>query len=236
MATPDPDAKKLAPPTLHHLNHSQSQRILWLLEELGIEYNLVLHARNLKTHRAPDEIKSVQELGKSPTLVTADGHTIIESSAIAAYLLKTYDTAGKFAAENWVRDEELTSFAGSTLGAILSIEMLFDVAAKQTPWPLVYLARAARNGIQKQFTKAEFVKDLGFLEKELGEKEWFNGKTLGRSDIMLSWPCDLIDMRGYVDFDKEYPRIGAWRKRIRARDAWKRAMEKGKNEYDLSSW
>lgn len=169
-------------------------------------------------------------------LVTSDGRVIIETSAIAAYLLKTYDTTGKFAAEDYIMDETLTSFAGSTLGAILSIEMLFDMAAKHTPWPLVYIARAVRNGIQNQFTKGEFQKDLGYLETELGDNEWFNGERLGRSDVMLSWPLDLMDMRGFVDFKKEYPKLAAWRERVQSRPAWRRGMEKGKHEYNLSTW
>jgi len=235
MATPDPDVKKAGVPTLHHLNHSQSQRILWLLEELDIEYNLVIYKRT-KTYRAPDELKAVQELGKAPMLITSDGRVIIETSAIAAYLLKTYDPKGRFAAEDYIRDEVLTSFAGSTIGPVISTEMLFDMAAKHTPWPLVYLARVVRRGIQNSFTKAEFAKDLKYLEKEIGEKDWFNGDMLGRSDIMLSFPLDLVNMRGYVDYEKEYPRVAAWRKRIQEREAWKRGIVKGGSEYDLGSW
>jgi len=230
------DTKNAGPPTFHHLNHSQSQRILWLLEELEIEYNLVFHARDTKTHRAKDDLKEVHPLGKAPQLVTFDGRVIVETSAIAAYLLKTYDPTGKFAAEDYISDETLTSFAGSTLGAILSIEMLFDMAAKHTPWPLVYIARALRRGIQNQFTKAEFEKDLLYLEEQLGEGEWFNGERIGRSDVMISWPLDLMSMRGYVDFEGQYPRLAAWRKRVQSRPAWRRAMEKGKHEYDLSTW
>lgn len=180
-------------------------------------------------------MENIQELGKGPTLVTGDGLTIIESSAIIAYLIKTYDTAGKFTTVDWILDETLTSFSGSTLGPLVSVEMLFDVAAKHTPWPLVYISRAFRSGIQKSFTTKEFKKDLGYLEKELGEKKWFNGDNIGRSDIMLSWPMDMIAQRGWVDFKAEYPRIDAWRERIQIRDAWKKALEKGSG-YDLTSF
>lgn len=213
--------------------HSQSQRIIWLLEELGIEYKLVLYAR--VQGRAPPEMKSVHQLGKSPTLVTADGKAIIESSAIVAYLLKTYDTDGKFASEDWLRDEVLTSFAGASLGPVNAIELLFDIASRRTPWPLVYIARKVRGGIQRAFTSAEFEKDLQYLEGELGDREWFNGKQLGRSDVMLSFPVDTIAQRGWVDLAKDYPKIDAWRKRIWSRQAWKRGLEKG-NGYDLNLW
>lgn len=207
---------------------------MWLLEELGIEYNLVVYKRD-QGHRAPPEMEKIQELGKGPTFVTADGVTIIESSAIVAYLIKTYDTTGKFTTGDWILDETFTSFAGSTLGPLVSVEMLFDVAAKHTPWPLVYISRAFRTGIQNSFTTKEFKKNLGYLEKELAEKTWFNGKNIGRSDIMLSWPMDMITQRGWVDFKKEYPKIDAWRERILMRDAWKSALEKGSG-YDLTSF
>lgn len=160
---------------------------------------------------------------------------IIESSTIVTYLLKEYDTSGKFATDDWIRDDALTSFAGSSIGPVTGIEMLFDMAAKHTPWPLVYLSRAVRNSVQSSFTMAEFQKDIGYLEKELGDKEWFNGATLGRSDFMLSWPCDLISQRGWVDFNKDYPKIGEWRQRIQDREAWKRGLEKG-NGYNLTVW
>lgn len=134
-----------------------------------------------------------------------------------------------------MRDETLTSFAGATMGPITAIEMLFDIAAKRTPWPLVYVARAMRRGIQSNYTDKEMKKSLVFLEGELGENEWFNGKELGKCDVMLSWPMDTMAQRGYADFKGDYPRLAAWRERIQSREAWKRALEKG-NGYDLGSW
>lgn len=238
MATTNETAETPKPkgPTLHHLNNSQSQRILWLCEELSIAYNfeytLVNHYRNKKTHRAPPELESIHQLGKSPILVTADGTALVESCAIAAYLLKTYDTSNKFGTEDWLRDETLVSFAGTSLGNVTMIELLVDIAAKQTPWPLSYITKAIRRGLQKTFTTAEFKKAFTYLEKELGDNEWFNGKELGRSDFIMSWPFDNIAQRGWFDF-KEYPKIAAWRQRIQSRDAWKRALEKG-NGYDLT--
>ena len=170
--------------------------------------------------------------GKSPILVTAEGTALVESSAIALYLLKTYDRSGKFGTDNWLRDETLVSFAGTSLGSVTMIELLLDIAAKQTPWPLSYIPKAIRSGLQKAFTTAEFKKAFTYLERELGDDEWFNGKELGRSDIIMSWPFDNIAQRGWFDF-KEYPKIAAWRQRIQNREAWKKGLEKG-NGYDLA--
>lgn len=184
-------------------------------------------------HRAPKEMTKVQRLGKSPTLVTADGRPIIESSAIATYLLKTYDTDGRFASEDWIRDEELTSFAGASLGAITTLELTLEIVVMRTPWPFSYIMRAAQRGFNKAFTGAEFKKSLEYLESELGEREWFNGGHMGKSDVMVQWPVDMIATRGWVDLAKEYPKLGAWRKKILNSAAWERGLEKG-NGYDLT--
>ncbi len=208
--------------------------MLWLLEELEIKYNVVLYTRNPKTQRAPPSLQSISATGKSPVLVTPEGRTITESSAIVAYLLRTYDTSSRFAASDYIRDELLTSFAGATLGPINAIELLFDLLAKNTPWPLVYITRQMRKAIQNFFTGPELKKSMAYLEKELGEEEWFNGKELGRSDIMLNFPLDTIAHRKWIDLE-QYPKLDAWRQRIVERPAWKRGLERG-NGYDLSKW
>ncbi|RDL38758.1 Uncharacterized protein BP5553_03098 [Venustampulla echinocandica] len=228
---PTPSTGSAGKPTLHHLNNSQSQRILWLLEELGIEYNVVNHKR--KRGRAPAELSKVHQLGKSPTLVTSTGRVVVESTAVASYLIETYDTTGKFATRDPLRDEELTSFAGSSLGNVTAIELLVDLLATVPPWPISWFLGTVRSQVQKTFTTAEFEKAMRFLESELGDQEWFNGENLGRSDIIISWPLDCIAGRKWVNFDKDYPKLAAWRKRVTERDAWKRGLEKG-NGYDLS--
>lgn len=196
-------------------------------------YNLVLHSR--VEHRAPKELTRIQRLGRAPTLVTADGRPIIESSAISTYLLKTYDTEGRFASEDWIRDEELTSFAGASLGMVNTLQLTLEIVAMRTPWPFVYIMRAAQKGFNKAFTGAEFKKSLEYLESELGDREWFNGEHLGRSDVMLQWPIDLIATRGWLDYAKDYPKLDAWRKRILNSPAWKRGLKKG-NGYDLTTF
>jgi len=115
-----------------------------------------------------------------------------------------------------------------------AIELMFDLAAKHTPWPLSYLMRAIRRATQKNITGPEFKKDLTYLEGELGDREWFNGKEVGRSDVMLSFPLDTMAQRKWLDF-AEYPKLAAWRQRILERPAWKKGLEKG-NGYDMSKW
>lgn len=134
-----------------------------------------------------------------------------------------------------MRDETLVSFAGATLGPLNAVELLFDLAAKNTPWPLVYISRRVRKGIQNFYTGPEFKKTMGYLVEQLGDEMWFNSKEPGRSDFLLSWPLDMMAHRKWVNIEKEYPTLAAWRMRIQERPAWKRGLEKG-NGYDLSSW
>lgn len=173
-------------------------------------------------------------MGKSPILVTADGVAIAESTAIATYLLKTYDKEGRFATKDWILDEQLISFAGSTLGPAGMVELVFDIIVKMSPWPFSYLMKSIKGQIDKTFTGPQFKDGMVYLESLLDEEKgpWFNGEKLGRADFTLSFPLDLLAQRKYVDF-KEYPKITAWRERVLARDAWKRGLTKG-NGYDLS--
>jgi glutathione S-transferase len=122
---------------------------------------------------------------------------LLQSSAIIYYLLKTYDPSSKFSANDPLRDEILTSFAGATFGPLLTLELVLDLAAKHTPWPFIYLPRFLRKQMQDKFTTKELKNALIFLEQELGAGEYFNGKEIGRSDVMISWPLDTISARNW---------------------------------------
>lgn len=206
--------------------------MLWLLEELGVEYNLITY--NRVEGRAPPELAKIHPLGKSPILVTAEGRSVVESSAIITYLLKTFDRDGRFASDDWLREETLTSFSGATMGPVNAIKLVFEMLPKRSPWPVSTLMKTVHNMVQKTFTNGEYTKMAKYLDTELGDAEWFNGKELGKADFMLSWPMDNIAQRGWLDFEA-WPRLKAWRQRILERDAWKKGIQKG-NGYDLTAW
>lgn len=109
---------------------------------------------------------------------------------------------------------------------------MFDLASTNTPWPLNYLPKALESAMQKNLLSVEFKKALTYLETELGDEDWFNGEEPGRSDIMLSFPFQQLVAKGWVDVEKEYPKLDAWKNRILERPAWKRGIEKG-NGFDL---
>jgi glutathione S-transferase len=131
-----------------------------------------------------------------------------------------------------VREETLSAFSGSSIHVWVSFALTFDLLARNTPWPANYLSKGLEGIMKKQFITAELNKSLAYLESELGSEDWFNGKAPGRPDVLLSYPVEQIIQRGYVDVDKVYPKVGAWRSRIVNSPAWKRGIEKG-NGFDL---
>ncbi|KAK7935952.1 glutathione S-transferase [Apiospora marii] len=174
-------------PTLHHLNDSQSQSILWLLEELGIDYNLVPYKRD--KGRAPPELKTIHPRGKSPTLVTAAGRVITERSAITLYLIRTYDAAGRFQVahpvlpsplssssssspenggdeeDDLVREEELVSLGTATLNPIILFAFVLGVVVKFTPFLVRPIMAGFNLLLRKAFLDAELAGGFAELER-----------------------------------------------------------------------
>lgn len=224
-------------PTFHHMNNSQSQRILWLLEELGIEYNLVLHYRNpigdpKGAFRSPPSLLETGPYGKAPTLITgrADGNRYVpESSAIATYLIRTFDMADKFGLKNgdWIRDEVLVSLSTTTLNRATGFMLFLDFG----------MIKNGDGPAGGRMFGPELRQALGHLERELKdgpEGGFFMGKEPGRADIILEYPISSCKHRPWwVDLEKEFPLLDAWLQRCYDRPAFKRSLEKG-NGYDMS--
>ncbi|KAI1370168.1 hypothetical protein F4677DRAFT_439161 [Hypoxylon crocopeplum] len=243
-------------PTLHHLENSQSQLTLWLLEEMGIEYNLVLHRR--VQNRSPPALHAVHPLGKSPTLVTPSGRAITERSAIALWLIETYDegapfrlpkspsssspSSGDSVEDDIVREEQLVSLGGATLGPLLMLKLVIGLVVRQAPFFVRPLVAGVRYGLDRAFLDAELAHVVEYLEGQLAPpdgkgqpRDWFMG-TDGptRADFALMWYVDWAVQCEWVDFRK-YPGLKAFHDRCAARPAWKRALEKG-GGYNLKFW
>ncbi|KAI1767166.1 hypothetical protein GGR53DRAFT_463682 [Hypoxylon sp. FL1150] len=237
-------------PTLHHLEDSQSQLVLWLLEELGIEYDLVIHKR--VQNRSPAALREVHPLGKSPTLVTPSGRVITERSAIALWLINEYDEGARFRlplptaggkgegeGEDAVREDQLISLGGATIGPMLMIKLIFGLLIMQAPFLARPLLKAIRHALDRAFLDAELATLFAHLDAQLagkgGDREWFLGTPEPtRADFYLLWIVDWPMQWGWVDFDK-YPRLRAFHARCTERPAWKRALEKG-GGYNLKFW
>jgi len=215
--------------TVHHLNNSRSQRVLWLLEELGQPYEIVRYERDRATMLAPASLKAVHPLGKSPVVVTDDGMTLAESGAILETLTERYGhgllapLAGTPQAARyryWLHYAE-----GSAMPPLL-LKLMFDRIEKS---PVPFFVKPIVKGIAGK-AKAAFIgpqlkTHLDFMEGELAKSAWFAGEDFSAADIQMSFPVEAARARGGLDESR--PRLMAYLERIHARPAYQRAVERG---------
>jgi len=204
---------------VHHLNNSRSQRILWLLEELGLDYEIIRYERDPATRKAPAALKAVHPLGKSP--VIDDGEIVLaESAAIVEYLLDRHgkgEWAPARAAKTWPRYLYWMHFAeGSAI-----TPLLLRLYLKPVGEPAARMLAAV---------EVEIKTLLDFVEAELGDKPFFMGDQLTAADIQMSFPLEAMRLRGEQAL--AYPGITAFLARIHARPAYQRALERG-GRYDV---
>ena len=214
--------------TVHHLNNSRSQRVLWLLEELGLEYRIVRYRRDPQTMLAPPELRAVHPLGKSP--VVSDGDTTLaESGAIVEYLVGRYgngrlipplDTPQRLRYTYWLHYAE-----GSAMPPLL-LSLIFRRLPKA---PMPFFVRPVVRGIADK-VKASFVDPqlklhFDYMEDELASRAWFAGDEFSAADIQMSFPVEAGQARGMVGDAR--PKLAGFLKRIHARPAYQRALEQG---------
>lgn len=223
--------------TVHHLNNSRSHRVIWLLEELGVDYEIKRYERDPQTMLAPKSLLKVHPLGKSP-VITDDAHghvTVAESGAIIEYLIDRYDIESKLAptagTPTRLRYTYWLHFAEGSAMSPLLMKLVFNHIEKA---PMPFFAKPIAKAIAKK-TKASFIDPqikahLEFVEAELHKSTWFAGGRLTGADIQMSFPLEAAAARGGLD--DSYPKIMAFLKRIHARAGYKRALERG-GEYNL---
>jgi glutathione S-transferase len=219
--------------TVHHLNNSRSQRILWLLEELGVPYEIKRYQRDPKTMLAPAELRAVHPLGKSP--VITDGElTLAESGAIIEYLadrygadrlLPAHGTPERLRCNYWLHYAE-----GSAMPPLFLKLVFRRVETAPMPFFVKPVAKGIARKVQQGFVNPQLKLHLDYLEGELGKSEWFAGDAFSAADIQLSFPLEAFAARGGLDAD--YPRLSAFLQRIHARPAYQRALQQG-GEYRL---
>jgi glutathione S-transferase len=218
---------------VHHLNNSRSQRILWLLEELGLEYEIKKYQRDPKTMLAPPELRAVHPLGKSP--VIQDGDTIVaESGAIIEYLVGRYGNgrlAPKPDTPERLRYTYFLHYAEGSAMPPLLLKLVFDrVENSPAPFFVRPIARAIANRVKDSFVLPQIRQHLAFLEGELAERDWFAGDAFSAADIQVSFPLEAAAARGGLD--GKYPKLSGFLERIHARPAYRRALERG-GKYDF---
>ena len=213
---------------VHHLNNSRSQRVLWLLEELGVGYEVKHYQRDAKTMLAPPALLAVHPLGKSPIIV--DGTvTLAESGAIIEYLVDRYGggrlippagTPERLSYTYWLHYAE-----GSAMPPLL-LKLVFDrVANSPAPWPISALARHIAGTVQKSFIGPQLKRHLDYMEAALAAHSWFAGEEFTAADVQMSFPLEAAASRAGLDASR--PRLTAFLDRIHARSAYRRALERG---------
>jgi glutathione S-transferase len=218
---------------VHHLNNSRSQRILWLLEELGVPYEIKRYQRDAKTMLAPPELRAVHPLGKSP--VISDGDlTIAESGAIVEYLAGKYGD-GKLApaagTPERLRYTYWIHFAEGSAMPPLLLKLIFDrIESGPMPFFAKPIARAIARKGKSTFVQPNIDRILDYMEGELGRYAWFAGPAFSAADIQMSFPLEAASARGGLNETR--PKLWAFLKNIHARPAYLRALEKD-GKYEL---
>jgi glutathione S-transferase len=224
--------------TVHHLNNSRSQRVLWMLEELGLPYEIQFYQRDPKTMLAPPELKRVHPLGKSP-VVTDDGLTLAESGAILEYLVDRYGE-GRFkpadlspTCEDARRYRYFMHFAEGSAMPPLLLKLIFTKVANA---PMPFFAKPIAKGIAAKVlataVQPNLDAQLAFLDGELSARPWFAGAEFTAADVQMSFPLEAAAQRG-GSMDR-YPRLREFLDRIHARPAYQRALQRG-GPYELLS-
>jgi glutathione S-transferase len=198
---------------VHHLNDSRSQRILWLLEELGAPYEIKTYQRDATTRLAPPELKAIHPLGKSPVVTDGD-RTIIESGAIIDYIVR--QNGGRLAPALGSRDyETYNQWLHYAEGSAMLPLMLFMYTGR--------LGEAAAPLSPR--IESEIANHLGYVNGALEGRDWLlGGDDLSAADIQMSFVGEVTGAFGRLD---QYPNIKAWVARFQARPAYKAALAKG---------
>jgi glutathione S-transferase len=222
--------------TVHHLNNSRSQRVLWLLEELGLSYDIVHYQRDPITMLAPAELRRVHPLGKSPVVTTDDGLTLAESGAIVEAVIERFGN-GRLAPATGtpesLRYRYWLHYAEGSAMPPLLLKLIFDkIESTKMPFFAKPIAKAIAGKVQAGFITPNIKTHLDFLENELGKSRWFAGEDFTGADIQMSFPIEAAQARGGLDASR--PKLMAYLDRIHARPAYKRALERG-GPYNLLS-
>ena len=207
--------------TLHHLNNSRSQRILWLLEELGTPYEMKRYQRNAETRLAPPELKQIHPLGKSP-IITDGEITIAESGAIVDYVIRRYGKGAMMPAPGSAEYEAYNEWLHYSEGSAMLPLMLN-----------LYVSRLKEAGAPLHpRIDSEIANHLGYIDGALDGREFFVGPSLTGADIQMSFVGEMAKVFGKLG---PYPNLEAWLSRMHARPAFQRSVEKG-GAYRFAKW
>jgi glutathione S-transferase len=218
---------------VHHLNNSRSQRVLWLLEELGLPYELRRYQRDPQTMLAPPELRAVHPLGKSP-VIEDGGLKLAESGAILEYLATRYGEGRLVPAAGTPERLRYTYWMHFAEGSAMPPLLMKLVFKRLENGPMPFFARPVARGIARRvlesFVEPNLARNLDYMEGELAARPWFAGADFTAADIQMSFPLEAAAARGGLDAGR--PKLMGFLERIHARPAYQRALEKG-GAYEL---
>jgi glutathione S-transferase len=222
-------AENAAMLTVHHLNNSRSQRVLWLLEELGVAYEIRKYQRDATTMLAPPELLAVHPLGKSP-VVTEGDVTLAETGAIVEELTERHGNGRLVPSAGTPEKRRYTywlHFAEGSAMSPLLMKLVFDRVGSGQGMPFFVkpVAKAIAAKVKGVLVEPNLARQLDFMEAELGKSAWFAGAEFTAADIMMSFPVEAAKQRAGLDASR--PRLIQWLKTIHARPAYRRALERG---------
>ncbi len=212
--------------TVHHLENSRSQRVLWLLEELRVPYDLKIYKRDANL-LAPAQLKKIHPLGKAPIIVTQDGQAIAETGAIMDYVLHEYEGLGLVPSAKTRSRTQFTYWMfyaeGSAMTPLL-LKLIADRIRAKTPWFARPVASRIADTLEATLIRPNVKANIDFWEDSLKTTGWFAGDHFTAADIMMSFPVETAAHRAGAG-KKEHVR--QWLDRIHARPAYQRALERG---------
>ena len=220
--------------TIHHLENSRSHRIIWLLEELGIDYEIKRYERDKETGLAPPELLEVHPLGKAP--VVSDGHrTLAESGAIIEYLVYEYDDGTLKPPDGTKEQLAYTYWLHYSEGSFSPLMLLSLVLARIEDAPVPFFLKPVTRGIAGKvrdgFLDTNVKRHMDYMESTLSRSKWFCGDRFSAADVQMSFAIEAAEVRTDLS---AYPRLAGFLGSIRARPAYQRAIEKG-GDYALMS-
>jgi len=219
---------------VHHLNNSRSQRVLWLLEELGLPYEIKRYERE-RSGLAPKSLEKVHPLGKSP-VIEDDGVVLAESGAILEYLVERHGhgrLAPKPGTPERVRYSYWMHYAEGSAMPPLLMKLIFDrIETSPMPFFVKPIAKGISAKVKGAFITPNITRHLDFMEQSLKDGPWFAGTEFSAADIQMSFPLEAAAMRAGLDASR--PRLMDFLKRIHARPAYQHALERG-GPYELMS-
>lgn len=214
--------------TLHHLENSRSQRILWLLEELGVEYEIRRYERDEKTSLAPLDLLKIHPLGKSP--VITDGDLVVaESGAIIEYLVNTYDDGKLRPAEGTPEHMDYTywmHYAEGTFMPLMIVSLIMNrIATAPMPFFVKPIAKGIVEKVRQGYLGPNIKRNLEYMNSVLGRSSWFCGNELSAADIQMSFSLEAAEVR--TNLSKDYPNLKEFLDRMKTRPAYQAALKKG---------